>query len=1148
MSNSSNLSSVLEDILRRDSNSLEILTAISELASAETGSIVIRYKNADGTETELSLPSYKYLLSEINKLSKNFESLTKSDAIVIKDGDGNNISFSRLTSQDKPYTIVSAPSTFSVLASGAEQMLNPLLNMEISMASDADRYMVQKLLLTLDSDVKKALFGSTYLDKVVDYAGVRENLIRNNIAYTETEFEINSKRKKLDLYGFFDVMNSRQDKILVSINGENIEKDVVYYKLSTLYYFDAENRSIHLKKDDALVTTGSFGRYVVASILTETNEVSLRRDQGFGGVEIGVEKLAMAPKFTSGNTALLPVTVNEYAIYFIKPVNVLNNSVPNDWRTGFGVFTSNIKLNGSDTTLADYYNTKVRDMNRTIEYVTNDQLVPLTKAVTPNVPILNAADFKVIQINAHKDDASFLNAIKTNLEQKDILKKEIDLLDKNTAELKTSLNDKSTVNETLLKQTQVQITDKLKERATKVDQYNSLVTNLASQSQEIAKFSPKYAARGFITIPEPVYEDPINQIGKQETVQFLVGYRYLSKDNTANNTKTFKQTVDGKTVSAEYGTWVEFKTKPRTKEVVDGSALWSKQKLDSSDIVNFNQISIAISNGENLEIRVKALTEAGFPYSPHESEWSESVIIPFPDEFAKSSSASVENIGNEQAVVEIKKALEAMGVSKHLADSLSFQDRDYVHQASNIITSIADPSGRLYDADGFFKALKATTEDLYAILNKSKSKVAVTILDVNGKTLNKVNNFDSIKLFGGYYVDEVSELTVPKGEIITKVYYVNISNEGETDLELLPYQPGVLGDRLAGITLGGTFPDDASYFGYMFNKSEYDSYRKYHRVPLSLSSVLNDNDLYTHYTGNQFPYFNTPPFQSEQSKGQYIYSRYMDISLTNRLYEKVNLTTLLPLTAAEQLYLPTDLVNGVPSADNASYVWAETMNSTGPNGNGVLSDFCVHTDHPDLKFGSEFFVDFVAASYSPTRVPKLNVGGTNNNVKFLPFAHNYYFNIEANKPGGTQQLEYIPFQTAVTPGFANFARKIGFTANDKYLIGQNTCGSYLFMSTPTYKSLYTGSAIYSQGFVIKKGDAVRVPVHFQFRMTDYDGAGSAGPGNIGGYGRLIKPTNLTYTKRLGIDFVIKDDGIFSFDIEATAKYKPDSVSTIGVNN
>jgi hypothetical protein len=275
-----------------------------------------------------------------------------------------------------------------------------------------------------------------------------------------------------------------------------------------------------------------------------------------------------------------------------------------------------------------------------------------------------------------------------------------------------------------------------------------------------------------------------------------------------------------------------------------------------------------------------------------------------------------------------------------------------------------------------------------------------------------------------------------------------------------------------------------------------------------------------------------------QAKGQYIYSRYMDVSLTERLYG-------INTNVVGSALLPVDTVDGIPSTITAPYVWNGTMGSTTGNGGGKLSDFCVHMDHPDLRAGAEFFDEFNTISWSPGKIPKTNVGGVLNDVKYVEFMHSPYFNLEANQVDGTKQLAYVPFETlANNPTIDNFAKKIGFAKNDRYLIGKQTCGSYLFMAAPDYKNIYTGSAIYLQGVVVKRNDSIRIPVIFQYRMTDYDGEGNIGIGNIGGYGRAFSPVNLTYTKKIGIDFIAKDLGLFSFDVEVTAKYKPDSVGSM----
>lgn len=1137
---SSNLSSALEDIIRRDANSVEILAKLMDLTSTSNDVITIDYTNVDGTITSITVPSYKYLLSEINRISKNFDSLSNSDSIVVKDSSGNNILFSKATILDKQLSIISAPVSFNAQIIGEETMLNPLINMEVPVNSNTDKFLIKKVLANLDNTTKLSYFQSTYMDKVLKYSGIKDDLASQGITFIETEFETSVKRKNINYFGNFDVINSRADKISVSVNGTPIEKNIIYYKLNSLYYSDKNSNQIQIKKNDLLVTTGNYSKYSIDSILTDTNEISLKLIEGYGAISIGVNILSIAPSYDSQSTLLIPVKPEEYCLYFIKSIDSINNSIAGEWINGFGVFTSNM-VDSSGNKLYDFYNTKVNDINRTIQYVNNDKLIPRISGVKPNTPVFGATDFKVLQINAHKNDSVFQDTIKKNLEQKDLLKKDIELVDKDVVNLRTSLSGSSNINSVLIEQTSGKIDEKLIERSKKLEQYNSIIDDLVVKNKEIADYSPKYAIRGFIPIPDPVYQDEINKVGKQDIVQFLIGYRYLSKDGTTNNTKTFSADVQGKQVSAEFGPWIEIKTKNKNKSVDEaGNVIWEQELLADSNVINFNQLSIPISVGEKVEIRIKSIGEAGYPYSPIESDWSESLIIDFPEEFAKNISQTTDTLGNDKAVVELKKELEAAGMNKHISDSLTIQEKYFSHQATNIATSISDANGKLYDVDSYMKILKQENADLYAILNKSKAKVNIQITDSNGNIKSKVNNFDTIKLFAGFYTEDIQSLPEQKGQIVSKLYYINIQNDGDADMEILPYQPGIVNTRLAGIDYTNPlFPDDLTYFGYMHNKSEYDSYRKYHRVPISLLSILNDNDLYTHYTTNQYPHIQLPAFQSMQSKGQYIYSRHMDVSLTEKLYENPGVI--------DSAVLPMTTVDGLPSTNIASYVWNGTMGATQGNGDGLLSDFCVHTDHPDLHIGTEFFDEFSTISYSPAGIPRTNVGGSLNNVKFIPFTHTPYFSKEANQTDGTKQLEYIPFLTqAVTPTVANFARKIAFTTNDRYLIGKKTCGSYLVMGAPDYKNIYTGSAIYSQGIIVKKNDAIRIPILFQYRMTDYGGTGNTGIGNIGGYGRASSPVNLTYTKKIGLDLVIKDLGLFSFDVEVTAKYKPDSIGSLTI--
>jgi hypothetical protein len=64
-------------------------------------------------------------------------------------------------------------------------------------------------------------------------------------------------------------------------------------------------------------------------------------------------------------------------------------------------------------------------------------------------------------------------------------------------------------------------------------------------------------------------------------------------------------------------------------------------------------------------------------------------------------------------------------------------------------------------------------------------------------------------------------------------------------------------------------------------------------------------------------------------------------------------------------------------------------------------------------------------------------------------------------------------------------------------------------------------------------------------MTDFFGDGISGKGRLGGSTTARK--NLSYTKKIGIDIAVKDEALFSFDLQVSAKYKVDSPSQTAIS-
>jgi hypothetical protein len=137
-------------------------------------------------------------------------------------------------------------------------------------------------------------------------------------------------------------------------------------------------------------------------------------------------------------------------------------------------------------------------------------------------------------------------------------------------------------------------------------------------------------------------------------------------------------------------------------------------------------------------------------------------------------------------------------------------------------------------------------------------------------------------------------------------------------------------------------------------------------------------------------------------------------------------------------------------------------------------------------------------------------------------------------------FNYDTVEQSDTVTLSNLQRKFGFYKNDKYLVGKNTCGAYLFLAPNDHNSISVDSPIYNSTKIVKNSANFRIPFIFSCRATDYSGAGSSGIGNIGGDSNQL--SNITYTKKIGVDIPVKNQGLFSFDIEVSMSYKPTSIN------
>jgi hypothetical protein len=160
---------------------------------------------------------------------------------------------------------------------------------------------------------------------------------------------------------------------------------------------------------------------------------------------------------------------------------------------------------------------------------------------------------------------------------------------------------------------------------------------------------------------------------------------------------------------------------------------------------------------------------------------------------------------------------------------------------------------------------------------------------------------------------------------------------------------------------------------------------------------------------------------------------------------------------------------------------------------------------------------------------------------YPPFRHTQTFWGDTSLSNYTMQQGYrdpITFATGATASKEDrmYSDKLGFSANDEYLIGKYSCGSYLFLSPvdSAFVQVPGRSALSSISLGTGEINAINIPLIFQFRAVDK-------LGYIGGFRKSGNLSNITYTKKIGVDIQIKNEDIFSFDVQVTGSYKNETL-------
>lgn len=1042
-------------------NIYNLCKAFQEASDNNFETKYVTLKNGDGTTEVVEVNSFQRLQSEINRISSNFDALTNVNNIAyILNSDGSigeyvkttfmNAQFIENASLDGSTCIVDNNSNIA-------DFIYPLVKIPITIADDILKSDICCRSFEITEDTwENVPDNPTYLQL--------QNLISNGTVVVERELNrsLSLEKEQVKFWGKFEILSITS--VPNTTNDYIINLDKIRYQ--GLY---VNGTNVDLRAGDILVSNTGSSKYRINSVSQIDLSVNVTKIAGGSEVVTTNNYLYFNEIInTENNIVSVPVRPHQKLVVFLSTENITAVSYPG---TGIKISTEDfmVSYRNNTYTIDEFFASYVTNISEYLLNMVEENSIPFSLGIKPQKPELLESNFKVVQINRHITQSKTVLEINKLNNQKQSIQNEIDYKEK---KIKDLLADIETGNYSSSQQKQ-EIVSEIQNLRSEVSTMNANILTISRNidnnaiNYSLKDVKPKYRIVGFWSINENSMYSPVT--GLQHIVKYEVQYRYLNQTTDVVENTSFNMIDNGNAVNVTFSPWNDLQTTALSKvKNIDGSVSWETRSLASTDDININQCIIPITENESVEIRIRAISEAGYPVSPVKSEWSDILRVDFPDQLKYNNINSVlTKNSTDLANAEFKQILQNIGLVDHISGQVQEAEKTY-HHTANMITS-GQYTSELKNIP-LDECIKTIISDIQSLKQSMFAKATVEIQDFDGDIYN-VSNGNTIDLFAGNYSDIVNVSDEDSfGSIVRKKALIKIANKNQVPIEIKSLKP-----------FGSEWHTNSQ------NNIVYDNYIRddvnYKGVPINDVKNANNNII----SGDC------------QKIRQIIYFRNVDISMTQitdfQLYEQENAIIQTDINSYIGTGTPNVIFknNGVVSSGFFDFQNIQNFDYS------LYSFYQLNTEFPDVN---NFYYDNLDRLSKMTKILRKDI---KQNMLISEVVNN----------------EIMPF----------YKKKIdlGFQDVDKYAIGANTCGAFLYPQFDNIDRYSTSGNASDSSLILEPGQTIEIPIIFEFRMMDR-------LGNIYDYNNSPNITNVTYVKKIGVDLLI-NGGKMSFDISAKANFK-----------
>ena len=560
-------------------------------------------------------------------------------------------------------------------------------------------------------------------------------------------FPINYKTIKYS--GSFDVLKIESDTL----------NNKVWFHLNTLNYYDVvDGTTLTLAIGDELVLNNrnSSTRYQINDISTaySTFRVTLERLEGYDPVPIGQNVLTYYSDLESQSSVKISIGFDEYTVIFIRPINTDNLIKSQTWSNGMSFYSNDLVLStNSNINMVDYYISTVSDYGTLLKDLISIT-IPSSQGITPNAPVLDSNNIKVVQTNQHLTNTDNLLTLKDLHAQKTNVKSQLSQINDAIIQKNKELN--TTTYKSIAEKSQSQ--NELNKLISTQESQTKLLTSVVSQiTTSVVDKSPdgEFSVRGFWSFPA---SQIVQGYQPQEVIQFRVQYRKSNVSGQQNPTESYQLStpvvvdnsssnlsiIQNKSTAQQtqiqeiaqlttgyFSNWTEYKTDIR-KRVYDATTkqwVWEIEDVSDADTPNINQLDIPLKPNEKVDIRISSISEVGYPTAALESNWSNILTVAFPDELKNiviDSSYILSDAQQDSIAVDINNGLDAKGLSTHLQEGFTVNETYFAHPDKNLATSFKDSNNQTISLFDYLTQLTTRISTLEEMISQAEGSTSNT--------------------------------------------------------------------------------------------------------------------------------------------------------------------------------------------------------------------------------------------------------------------------------------------------------------------------------------------------------------------------------------------------------------------------------------